>query len=385
MSYKISGSLCVSFMAVVLVCGCSTTPDDLGLDGFTGGGTGGAAGAGYEGEYGGYGGSAGTYTAPLAGGTGGSGGSVTGGAGGSVIGGSGGEVTGGSGGSVTGGTGGSVTGGSGGGVTGGTGGSAAGTGGTGGSGGSTASGKPPCITSPNEVVMVGDSYMIWSSHSFQTDMAAQAGENWRFYAVAGASMASGGVQPVFIPGQFELAVAADPNIKFVLMDGGGNDILIPAATWIGGADCKNNPDAANIQVCRDIIDLALSESVKGMDRMVEVGVKDVVYFFYPKVPEGTPLGGLYPNAMLDYALPLARDLCESAETRTNGQLRCHFIDMIPVFEACQAAYPVDGCFALNGGDIHENFNGSAAMAEAIWQRMTDECLAQYASSGCCEP
>jgi len=231
--------------------------------------------------------------------------------------------------------------------------------------------------------MIGDSYMIWASHTFQADMAAQAGENWRFYAVAGASMASGGVQLQLIPDQIETAVLADPNIKLVIMDGGGNDILIPAATWIGGADCKNNPDAANIQVCRDIVDAAVAKSEQGMDRMVELGIPDVVYFFYPEVPVGTVLGGTAPNAMLHYALPLAKQTCEGAEARTGGKLRCHFIDMVPVFEACQAAPPLDGCFAAT--DIHPNSNGSKAMAEAIWQRMQADCLAQRESSGCCAP
>lgn len=240
-----------------------------------------------------------------------------------------------------------------------------------------ADGRPPCLNTQSEGIIIGDSYINWSTHTLPADLVAETGQTWRLYAVGGASMASGGIATL-IPDQFEQAVVADPKIKMVLMDGGGNDVMIPAATWVGGADCKNRADAPMVQVCKDIVDMALARAEQGMQRMADAGVKDVVYFFYPQVPEGTVLGGLHPNAMLSYAQPLAQDLCESAEAMTAGKLRCHFIDMVPVF----AGHDPDWFYPT---DIHPNTMGSKAMAKAIWDRMKADCVGQPASAGCCAP
>jgi hypothetical protein len=76
--------------------------------------------------------------------------------------------------------------------TGGTGGTA-GVGGTG--GGST---RPPCQARASQTVIVGDSFINWFSHTLPADLAREAGETWRLYAVGGSSMASGGITG-FIP------------------------------------------------------------------------------------------------------------------------------------------------------------------------------------------
>ena len=81
--------------------------------------------------------------------------------------------------------------------------------------------------------------------------------------------------------------------------------------------------------------------------------------------------------MLDYALPKTKALCDSAETLTEGRMRCHFLDLIPLFEGKPELFAPT--------DIHENAMGSKVIADAIWEMMVDRCIAQDASSGCCEP
>jgi hypothetical protein len=107
------------------------------------------------------------------------------------------------------------------------------------------------------------------------------------------------------------------------------------------------------------------------------GVKDVVYFFYPHVPEGTLVGGDHPNAMLDYSLPKVEQLCKDAESMTDGRLRCHFVNTVPLFEGHPELFA--------DSDIHENPDGSKVIADAVWKTMKDACIAQHESSGCCEP
>ena len=63
--------------------------------------------------------------------------------------------------------------------------------------------------------------------------------------------------------------------------------------------------------------------------------------------------------------------------KTGGKLRCHFIDMVPVFEGHNPEW--------FNNDIHPNSMGSKAMAEKIWEVMTERCIAQKAGATCCEP
>jgi hypothetical protein len=235
--------------------------------------------------------------------------------------------------------------------------------------------KPRCVTAGTQVVLIGDSYINWASHTLPADLARESGQTWRNYAVGGASMGSGGI--ALIPPQWDTAKAAGADIRAVVMDGGGNDVLIPAATWIGGADCKNSANSPNIAVCQMIFQTALTAATNLMQKMANDGVRDIVYFFYPHVPNGTILGGTNPNAILDYSLPRAKAACDDAWETSNHKARCHFVDMIPVFEGHM------DWFAPT--DIHPNAMGSAAMAKAIWARMKEKCIAQPASSGCCEP
>jgi hypothetical protein len=236
--------------------------------------------------------------------------------------------------------------------------------------------KPRCLQKPSQVVLIGDSYVNWVSHTFPADLAKEAGQTFRSYAVGGTSMGSGGIG--LIAPQLEMAVTEDPDIKLSVMTGGGNDVLVPdVAMFPRGAECKNSMSSASIPDCQRIVTKALDAAGKMMERSIEIGVEHVVYFFYPHVPNGTLVGGLYPNAILDYSLPRVKEFCETTSTRSGGKLTCHFVDLIPVFEGHPEYFAPT--------DIHPNLQGSAAMAKAIWGKMKESCIAQPASSGCCEP
>jgi hypothetical protein len=262
-------------------------------------------------------------------------------------------------------------------------GSTAGTGaGTGGMTGSSGAGggegggfMPACMTDPHQAVIVGDSYIDWASHSFPSDLAELAGTTgvWNvrpptgtMYAIAGTSMATGE-----IPGQLSNALGDNDDVRIIIMDGGGNDVLLSLAQG-----CKAT-GSSTMQVCKDIVADALAASAGMMDEAAAAGVTDIVYFYYPHVPLNTILGGPNPIEILDYALPMARAQCEGTFERSGGKMRCHFVDMIPVFEG------KTGYFAA--GDLHPSNAGSAAMAAEVWRVMTENCVAQPASSGCCRP
>jgi len=229
------------------------------------------------------------------------------------------------------------------------------------------------MTNPRQVISIGDSYMNWGTHTFPADLNAAAGVTFRpTYAVGGFSMGSGGIG--LIPPLFDTAVAQDPDIIAVVMDGGGNDLLIPA---LGRPDCKNMANSGTVAGCQAIVTDALAAADRLMTKMVAANVRDVIYFFYPRVPAPTVLGGSYPNAMLDYSLPLVRSFCEGVNAKTGGKGNCWFVDLVPVFQGHADWFAP--------ADIHENSTGSKAIAKAVVDTMKAHCIAQPASSGCCRP
>jgi hypothetical protein len=261
-------------------------------------------------------------------------------------------------------------------------GGASGAGGMSGAGGAVAMGeKPPCLKDPKELVMIGDSYVNWTTHTFPADMNAASMLDIADFAVGGTSMGSGGIG--LIPPQFDTALMTHPTIVAVIADGGGNDILVPdIAMFPDGAQCKAmGAQSASLPQCQQIVQKALDAGHQLFVHMADKGVKDVVFFFYPHVPNGTWLAA-DPNGMLDYALPKIKAECDGAyETSLKANpakpIRCHFVDLVPVFEG-HAEY-----FA--NADLHPNPTGSKAMAAAVWAKMKQDCVGQPASSGCCAP
>lgn len=357
-----------AFVAVLALFGCASGGDgegtnNSGLDGgvlATGGVTGsGGSGAGGVVNTGGAGNTGGIVST---GGVAGSGGVVTTGG----FGGSGGIVT-------TGGFGGS------GGIvnTGGI-----GSGGiveTGGSGGATAT--PACMSSPSQVVMIGDSYITGAaSPALQPalGMLYPSANSFRNYAVAGTSMATGGITGL-IPPQLTTAISVDPDIRLVIMDGGGNDVLICDTFQFSQCNMLcNNPGSDTVPVCQQIVDRALQAGRALMQTAADAGIHDTIYFFYPHIPANN---GGYTD-ILDYAEPLVKDMCDGAEAATGGQLRCHFVDLIQPFIAAGGdRNPAN--FAGDG--IHPSAAGQAIIAQQIWNVMQSDCLGQPSSSGCCTP
>ncbi len=236
---------------------------------------------------------------------------------------------------------------------------------------------PKCVTDDSQVLLVGDSYINWISHDFPGDLARLSGQNWRLEAIGGTSMATGGVAFLgfgFIPDQLDRALRADPDAHTMVLDGGGNDILL-RDPFIAPRSCTTAGSSRDAG-CRRIVELAVEA---GRSLLLEAGlrgIRDVVYFFYPRVPANTILSEDDPNEILEYALPEARAMCRDAEEYTEGRLRCRFVDLVPVF---------DGHPEYFNEDIHPNLLGGRVMAETIWQVMRENCLGQRSGATCCEP
>lgn len=232
--------------------------------------------------------------------------------------------------------------------------------------------KPKCMKKDTQLIEIGDSYINWSSHTFPADMAKESGQKWRMEAVGGYSMGSGGLG--LIPPEFDSAIKADPDAHSILMDGGGNDVLLADPSLDLFGDCQQTGSSKNAN-CQKIVQKAIDAADQLMDRMTAAGIRDVVYFFYPHVPANTIISGPNPNEILDYSLPLTKAFCEGREAKSGGKTRCTFVDMVPVFEGHKDWFNTD---------IHPNSKGSAAMAKKLWEVMTDKCIGQKSGAGCCE-
>jgi hypothetical protein len=242
--------------------------------------------------------------------------------------------------------------------------------------------KAACLKDSSAIAMIGDSFVTWLSHTFPADMNAVSSLTIETFAVGGTSMGSGGGG--LIPPQFDTALAKLPHLTTIIMDGGAYDIFSPdLAQFPQGAQCRNlGFRAIDVPDCQKIVDKAVAAAKDLFLKMAKSGVKDVVYFFYPKVPTNTIFGGNNPAGVLDYAMPKVRAACEAAyelsvEAAADKPIRCHFVDLVPVFSGHPEFFAV--------ADIHPSPAGSKAMAEAVWTTMKAECVGQPASSGCCAP
>jgi lysophospholipase L1-like esterase len=231
----------------------------------------------------------------------------------------------------------------------------------GGAGGNGGSGGGTCQTgtiAASQVVLIGDSYLAQPGNNIQYYLenlaraagALEEGESYRPYYAGGTSMGNGQ-----IPAQFDTAKAADPDIKLVIMTGGGNDILI------GNRACLTDPAPQN-ESCVTTVDNSLAAAAELYQNMAASGVEDVVYFSYPHLPTGF-LTGPAANEMLDYSYPRVQEACDSLTAPD-----CHFIDTRPAFEGNASLIGPDG--------VHPTPAGSEVIANLIWDVMQDNCLAQ---------
>ena len=149
----------------------------------------------------------------------------------------------------------------------------------------------------DQVITIGDSIFALSG-KLQDFLEDYAGETFRRYTLSGAEL-KGGIIATDVVTQYEIAKNDNPNIETVLMDGGGNDILIPAITLFDPYDCKTQwyEWGRLSRSCRRFIDDIYVDAVNFLNKMDREGVDNVVYlgYYYTK------------NACLLYTSPSPRD------------------------------------------------------------------------------
>jgi hypothetical protein len=235
------------------------------------------------------------------------------------------------------------------------------------------------LVQPNEVVMLGDSYMDLGNVG--PTLQKVAGATYRTYYLAGAALNYGGNGQFNIPYQFDsMAVPANPDIKVVITDGGGNDILID------NRQCLTTAVQGDTQ-CHMVIDAVVAKAKQLLQDMASKGVQHIVYMFYPHIDTTAIFTGTDANDWLDYVYPLAAQLCCGATTAPQGapDLTCHgspasgvdctFIDTRP--ELAGHNDPNNkSTYWFDGLGIHPTQPGTDLIVAKMWAQMQKYCIAQ---------
>ena len=201
----------------------------------------------------------------------------------------------------------------------------------------------------DQVVTIGDSIFALSGE-LQDFLEDYAGETFRRYTISGAEL-KGGIIATDIYGQYNIAKNDNANIDTIVMDGGGNDILIPAIALFDPYNCKTQwyQFGRLSSSCKNFIDDIYVDAVNLLNRMDADGVDNVIYLGYYYTKNGLFLLDSMEEAV-DYGDMRLSQACRYSAAN------CKFID--PRSSIKDSNIIFDG--------IHPNTEGSRKLANLIW-------------------
>lgn len=203
----------------------------------------------------------------------------------------------------------------------------------------------------DQVVMLGDSIFALSG-KLQDFLEDKAGQTFRRYTLSGAEL-SGGFIATSIVDQYSVARSDNPNIDTIVMDGGGNDILLPAIAFDPN-NCKTQwyQFGRLSSKCKAFIDDIYVDGVNLLNDMHADGVDNVVYLGYYYTKNGLLLLDSLEEAV-DYGDLRLSQAC------SNSVVNCEFVD--PRSSINDRDIIIDG--------IHPNTGGSRKLANLVWPKL----------------
>lgn len=193
-----------------------------------------------------------------------------------------------------------------------------------------------------DVITIGDSWMSYSAtEGIQNSLEKASMRDYRNFGVSGKKLLD-----EVIPNQYKTAKMQDPDIKTVIMTGGGNDILQDVGVLLTCNDGAIDMDPT----CKARIDQVAARLVTFWAEMAADGVQDVVVIGYSR--KADLFGSLKKS--VDYSSVKIDPLCAAAP----APLRCHSFDS-------DKAVPN---LALRD-DIHPDSAGYDAIGAALWELM----------------
>lgn len=204
----------------------------------------------------------------------------------------------------------------------------------------------------DEVVFVGDSIFALSG-KIQDELEAKAGETFLRYTVSGAELSGTGFLAPAVPDQFREAYSDNPEIRTMVGDAGGNDILIPAIAFDPNK-CKTRwyQFGRLSDSCKALIDDLYVEGVDFLNEVSDAGVENGILlgYYYTK-------NGLFRLESMKEAVDYGNEILSRA--CRNSTLDCVFVDPRGVIAESDIVF--DG--------IHPSDSGSEKIAELIWPKL----------------
>ena len=204
----------------------------------------------------------------------------------------------------------------------------------------------------DQVVFVGDSIFALSG-KIQDVLEDYAGETFRRYTISGSEI-TGGILATSIENQFAVAVNDNPNIDTVVMDGAGNDILIPVIALFDPHWCKTYwwQWGRLSSKCKNQINDLQVEATNLLNTMGAQGVDNVIYLGYYHTKNALfRLDSLEESS--DYGGERLSLACR------NSNVSCKFVDPRSVIN--------DSDIIFDG--IHPTTSGSIKMANLLWPEL----------------
>lgn len=201
----------------------------------------------------------------------------------------------------------------------------------------------------NKVVTIGDSIFALSGE-LQDNLEGYAGETFRQYTISGAEI-TGGIFATDIATQFQIAKSDDANIETVVMDGAGNDILIPIITLLDIHDCKTQWYEwwGLSRSCKNLIDDLSVDVTNVLNTIDASGVDNVIFLGYYYTKNALLLLDSAEEAV-DYGNMRLAQAC------ANSNANCTFIDPRSTIN--------DNDIIIDG--IHPSSSGSLKLANLVW-------------------
>jgi hypothetical protein len=206
----------------------------------------------------------------------------------------------------------------------------------------------------NQVITLGDSIFDLSDQ-LQSNLEDYAGQSFRKYALNGAKLAETSKLIYSVVDQYAHAKEHNADISTIIMDGGGNDILVPAFMKFDPYRCKTHwyQFGQLSDKCKVLIDDLYVDGVNLLNEMDNDGVDNIIYlgYYYPK--DGLFLSLKSLKQAVDYGNDNLSRACE------NSSADCVFVD--------PRALIVNSDIAIDS--IHPTRSGSRKLADLIWPHL----------------
>ncbi len=208
----------------------------------------------------------------------------------------------------------------------------------------------------NKIVNLGDSIFALSG-KISDYLHSYAGKTFRRYATSGAEIKGANIVTSFdIYDQYAKAKSDYTPIDTIFMDGGGNDILIPAVAAFDPYNCRRDWWESSLSSsCKALIDDVYVDTVNLLNQMGRDGVQNILFLGYYHIKNGL-IGSTTLNDAVDYGDKRLAAAVANATAANNYRV---FIDPRPYIGSSDII--IDG--------VHPADSGSKKLADLIWAKL----------------